>query len=549
MIRLNKQFTKEEEAKEITRDYNSKYKPIFTKDLKAFNASLRNPDIGVEKYSIVFYCRNCGAKAYACWNVPANYDPLANDDIFAPRECKPIWKFGYKYLSEWPKLNSLKEEMDSFNRNAYKTECPVCHVTNLSHESGWHDASDYYFDELIERVRNSEKEKVEAEVDEKIELWNTELADTSNSNAAKLQLAQNDLNNYLMHLIHLESNIYSLSQHLKTLLYEKLQASKAVLREENSAPEVSEASLEKLKNAQSGYADSQKRMTIIQSTNDVMALPVDTINAVFSGKFCDQFIELPDLPMLPQEPTMIKVGFFNKSKAMAENERLQKEYENAVNEYNEQKRLCEEQYAAFKTQLTDAAIEEMKLQKDAVKKVEEEIEKEKESLKNRKGNAAVLQASLEQEISIAEKTIQDTIKARNELYGYNVVYGKYRDIVALTTFYDYLMAGRCTGLEGPTGAYNIYEQEIRTNMIISQLSAVIDNLEAIKASQYLLYTEMQNATNELTAINEKMDSAVSSLENIDYQTKEMEYNTKVSAYYAKKNAELTDALGYMVAFK
>ena len=49
-------------------------------------------------------------------------------------------------------------------------------------------------------------------------------------------------------------------------------------------------------------------------------------------------------------------------------------------------------------------------------------------------------------------------------------------MIAIASFYEYLMAGRCTSLEGTGGAYNLYENEIRMNQIISQLDTVITSL-------------------------------------------------------------------------
>ena len=49
---------------------------------------------------------------------------------------------------------------------------------------------------------------------------------------------------------------------------------------------------------------------------------------------------------------------------------------------------------------------------------------------------------IEAEIDTAKDTINKLAKAKNELYSINVIFGKYRDIVALTSFYEYLLSGR-----------------------------------------------------------------------------------------------------------
>lgn len=85
-----------------------------------------------------------------------------------------------------------------------------------------------------------------------------------------------------------------------------------------------------------------------------------------------------------------------------------------------------------------------------------------------------------------------------KMYSYNVVFPKYRNYVMVSSLYEYLCAGRCTTLEGHEGAYNILELEIRLDRIITQLDRVLQNLAAIQANQYTLYSCLQDS-------NRKMD--------------------------------------------
>lgn len=83
--------------------------------------------------------------------------------------------------------------------------------------------------------------------------------------------------------------------------------------------------------------------------------------------------------------------------------------------------------------------------------------------------------------------------ALNEHYEKNIIYPKYRNIVAISTIYEYLSSGRCFELEGPNGAYNMYEMEMRQNIIIGQLSAILRNLESIRNNQYVIYEEISSS--------------------------------------------------------
>lgn len=163
---------------------------------------------------------------------------------------------------------------------------------------------------------------------------------------------------------------------------------------------------------------------------------------------------------------------------------------------------------------------------------------------------------IDTEVEDAEALLRKFFECRNRLYAYKIVFDKYRDVVALFTFYEYLMAGRCTTLEGHEGAYNIYESEVRSNMIIGQLTQVIEKLESISERQFIIYSEIKKVNSSLEQLNSTMNKALVSIqkleENVEQIAKNSEviaHNSAVSAYYAKLNAELTNALGFMVALK
>lgn len=143
------------------------------------------------------------------------------------------------------------------------------------------------------------------------------------------------------------------------------------------------------------------------------------------------------------------------------------------------------------------------------------------------------------------KTIDEIFRVRNELeyalitfYHQNIIYPKYRNFVAVTTIYEYLASGRCDTLEGADGAYNLYEMELRQNIIIGQLSSVLDSLEQIKNNQFTLYKE-------ITEANQKSADLLSDISN----------NTKFSAYANKEIAKVnriiaqnTEATKYYTLF-
>lgn len=123
-------------------------------------------------------------------------------------------------------------------------------------------------------------------------------------------------------------------------------------------------------------------------------------------------------------------------------------------------------------------------------------------------------------IDNAEWMLKDALE---KLYDLDVIYPKYRNLVAVTTIYEYLVSGRCDTLDGANGAYNLYEMELRQNIIIGQLSSILDSLEQIKNNQYTLY-------NEITESNRKSEKLLSNISNnivfIKYNTEEIEKHNK-----------------------
>ena len=106
-----------------------------------------------------------------------------------------------------------------------------------------------------------------------------------------------------------------------------------------------------------------------------------------------------------------------------------------------------------------------------------------------------------------------------DLYGLNILYPKYHDWVAVCSFLEYFESGRCEQLDGPDGAYNVYEAEVRQNLIISELEKIGNDVNSLQKHQYQLYACITAANNDVTRI----------LNNIHNQFLLSEYENKVNA--------------------
>lgn len=134
--------------------------------------------------------------------------------------------------------------------------------------------------------------------------------------------------------------------------------------------------------------------------------------------------------------------------------------------------------------------------------------------------------------SFMQKPLDESRALLERYYSGNVIYPKYRTLPALTSIYEYFMTGRCTELTGPHGAYNLYEDELRKDTVISQLNTVIENLEQIRHNQYMLYQQVK-------AIQENTAVIASELQQIKGYTVQIAQLTALNAYYAALNERNT----------
>lgn len=100
-----------------------------------------------------------------------------------------------------------------------------------------------------------------------------------------------------------------------------------------------------------------------------------------------------------------------------------------------------------------------------------------------------------------DSPIIETEELLEELYSLDIIFPKYRNLPAICMFYEYFASGRCTELSGPNGAYNLYETELRQNVIIDKLDAILGSLEDIRQNQYILYTEVSKVAAVLPSIS------------------------------------------------
>lgn len=294
-----------------------------------------------------------------------------------------------------------------------------------------------------------------------------------------------ELKRYVHTLFELETNIYSICKRLETLYSNQIDAEKDVFRVNCVAEQEIRT---KAASDQKDYESQLAELISLQNTHP--------------KTIC---LNKPAEPRKPNKPTLETPGFFNRKKIRLQNEAREEEYRIAYQKYEaelkehqrivtqiqeEELYLRNEEIIRHQEEVLKAKAEEEKV-RAKIKQINDEAELQCSVISKYPSPEKASQSMLEEEIVKTEDLLKRTLDCRNQLYSYDIVFGKYRNLVALATFYEYLISGRCTSLEGSNGAYNIFEAECRANQIIGQLTKIIDSLEQIKENQYLIYAQLQ----------------------------------------------------------
>ena len=142
------------------------------------------------------------------------------------------------------------------------------------------------------------------------------------------------------------------------------------------------------------------------------------------------------------------------------------------------------------------------------------------------------------EVELLDKPLEEAERLLSQLYEKDIIFSKYRNMIAICTMYEYFAAGRCSELTGANGAYNMYEQELLQNRIINQLEQVNSNLEQIKQNQYILYQAICETNQALKEISDEVKGIVNAVTDIAV-------SSRITAYCSQLTAINTQAQTYI----
>lgn len=130
-------------------------------------------------------------------------------------------------------------------------------------------------------------------------------------------------------------------------------------------------------------------------------------------------------------------------------------------------------------------------------------------------------AFLEAEIRRIQSANQKTKATLTTLYKKNIIHPNYRGLVPICSLYGYFDTGVCTQLEGHEGAYNKYDTESRLDRIIVKLDQVIQRLDEIQETQWVLYDSIQESNRKASQLIRNCEQMSNQLNGIQSQGAEL----------------------------
>ncbi len=551
-----------------------------------------------EEYSFVFTCKHCNSRIWGMWFIPyiihCNHRLLSGPDLarksreFA-RKC-----FEEDVGREWveaelkrcsseswgeitPTVLAAYDIIASYRKEALQfcnmDKCPICggkltwkdlrfwgvyapwgikQHNDFSRKVG--DRTLWRYSDLIAYNKECQQVKSKKTGDEKYRNFRDKCLSTDVP-VQKYAIKETDqLKQFLSNIVYVEKNIYTVSERLKYLYRQEN------INEENAKDSLLAHRMEKKSKVDSLYA------------NLTEAKARDIAKEVKTPQYKGKLPTKPIKPVAPSAPVLAKPGLFNKKRIITQNAALIEQFNKENAQYKADEATYNKELAFYESKLQEIQSKQeerrLKLLEQAQAAHAEECKQLEESYLAAKEEyekiditavmtAEIIQFNAEtEEIAQAEALLKKLFQVRKQMYESGVIFEKYHNFVAVSSFYEYLSSGRCSSLEGVDGAYNLYENEIRINAVVAHLADVVKNLKKIQANQFTIYSAITQATDELKelkhsaeAMNKSLMTMKKDITNISKNSDVIAYNSKITAYYTKKNAELTDALGYLIALK
>lgn len=511
------------------------------------------PDVFMHKGKLV-QCELCGGKNF--------YKP----DLYSQ-----FWTFGEKVSASTYDEKEYKYYIcgDRDNPASYKKKLAIRANGNIFRELK--KVVDGCKDEFSDSKFKAELKNVEASIGNIDEM---EVAVTETK----------DIHRFIKELVGVEASVLFFEKEMKSLYmeYEQYRIKSIFVRKKQK--------MEADKKNEDERREVLTTLQIIESEikeNDAFLSDLPQFDKAEAIKKC--VFVCPVEPPKPVAPTIVqpsmpileKANIFNAKKVEQRNMERVNEYNNAVKQNEEKERQYQESLQQYEIEKVNWEVkkQEYKVQMDNFIEAErvkfatdlEEEVKRRKNLSERLEKAKLDWTKKLEELSIQDNTdaydeictysdisivkehvlkgeieqikecLLDCYKTRELYYRSKVVYGKYLKFPILATFLEYFETGRVNTLPE---AYNLYESELRADLIIGKLDTIIEQLEEIKENQYMIYSTLTSIEKNTALLNDTLNkgfSGISSqLKTANAQLDNIAVNTALSAYYTERTAQYTE---------
>lgn len=146
-------------------------------------------------------------------------------------------------------------------------------------------------------------------------------------------------------------------------------------------------------------------------------------------------------------------------------------------------------------------------------RADEELSRNRQNMNNK---ISGIISKLQQEKQSFMKTYNLTNEALKKCYEVNIIPPKYRSMIPVCMFYDYISNGRTYSLKRnpeafDEGAINMYEEEVFKQVIIGKFNEAIQELREIKNNQKVFYSQMLEAERKKQMILNSINDNISGL--------------------------------------
>ena len=125
----------------------------------------------------------------------------------------------------------------------------------------------------------------------------------------------------------------------------------------------------------------------------------------------------------------------------------------------------------------------------------------------------------------------------------------YRNIVAVSYFYEYLTSGICTEFGGPNGAYLTYKKEMYEILKIERLDTIVDYLDKLHHDNYMLKEAMDSVAASVNDVYWQMDTLIGQQRLAIEQGKTIQQQNALSLYNQECQQKELESLNWLSQYQ